>query len=1292
VKRYWTCKGRSVAAAILGCGLTISAFAQPASSPLPRPTPTATGPARVPGEVLIKLRSAADVQAMVSGTKSALGALAVDGRPGLSAILDRFAVREARALFPNTRFRDLDHVLKIVSDGARRDPAQMDALLSELNSRPEVLYAEPNTILKALFVPNDPYYSSSGAWGQDFPDLWGLYKIGAAAAWDRTQGAGVVVAVIDTGVDYTHLDLAGNVWQNPGEIAANGIDDDGNGFIDDVRGWDFAYNDADPQDDHTHGTHVAGTIAAVGGNGVGIVGVAPQARVMAVKVLDRNGFGSTEAVTRGIVYAASNGARVLNLSLGATGVTPRTLIDAIALAHDVQGAVVVAAAGNEAVDVGSQEVGAYPANIRDVIAVAASTHTDAAASFSNTGWKLDVAAPGGGDGDDTHTVAFPEYSILSLLCSAGAAPANLVVGGTYVRYAGTSMATPHVAGVAALIRALDPSLNPEQVRQALRYSSTDIAAPGFDLHTGYGRLQADAALAISAPLAVQITDPWQTVVAGPLDVRGTAAGPGFASWTLEYGSGTLPTSWNTIASSTSAATEGLLTQWDMSAIDDGVYTLRLTGRDTSSRAFQDRLVLRLDSVSIDEPTSASVSFFRPGETVTVRGNAAPNGFTSYSLRVRSAKQGWLADAHLTLPAAGQQPVRKGVLGVWDTTGLPADHYWIYVTVQLSGGRTMEDVTHVIVDSTFHAGWPVKIPGGSSFDHIFNDELTAADLDGDGKSDLVIESNRSVTAFRGNGVVMPGWPQAVPAALDLGPAVGDLTGDGRPEIVAASWEGDLYVWSADGSSLPGWPRKILPSGTSWLTITDVDGDGTAEIVAAGYQHVTVLGVDGAMRPGWPLVFPGFAQSPAVADLDNDGKKEIVFTVPSLSLGGQSELQVRSFDGQIRPGWPRLLPGAHYFGAVPEPAIVDLDGDGMPEIVIGAHDSTVQAFHGDGKAAAGWPQSTIGVGQLTHFFAPAGAHSAAVGDLDGDGEPEVVVGIDSLYEGNELADYLYAWHGDGRLLGGWPVRLARPRAVTTLEPGFTAPVLADVDGDGHADVVASANADGYQARALNAYAADGSIVPGFPKLTAFVSPGASNTAAVADLDGDGLLELAWLDYENIYVWDLPASASAPAPWPMARGNAAKTGVLPPSVAKPGIAVYRLYLPATHEHLFTQDGNEYNELRTHGWNAEGAAFRILPNAQPLGSALPVALHRLYLPSAAQHLWTTDAHEAAVLPSTGWIYEGVVGYILDRAETGTLPLYRMALPNPLLHLWTTDAHEYLVLQGSGWLPEGVVGYVPKR
>ena len=282
---------------------------------------------------------------------------------------------------------------------------------------------------------------------------WDFSKIRVADAWQKSTGEGVVVAVIDTGVDAAHPDLAGNVLSGYDAIANTaGVSSDGNG----------------------HGTHVAGTIAAVTGNGLGVSGIAPDARILPVKVLGANGSGYMSDTAEGIVWAADHGANVINMSLGSTSKVT-AVSNAVAYARS-KGVVVVAAAGNER-EKGSPT--SYPAADEGVIGVAATDSADKVAYYSNAGGYVDVAAPGSG--------------ILSTYPAA--------LGMSYASMSGTSMASPHVAAVAALLKAAKPALSPDQVQAALQGTAVDLGPTGRDNDFGHGRIDPVAALAAVAPAA-----------------------------------------------------------------------------------------------------------------------------------------------------------------------------------------------------------------------------------------------------------------------------------------------------------------------------------------------------------------------------------------------------------------------------------------------------------------------------------------------------------------------------------------------------------------------------------------------------------------------------------------------------------------------------------------------------------------------------------------------------------------------------------------------------------------------
>ena len=345
----------------------------------------------------------------------------------------------------------------------------IEQVRKRLAARSDVAFVEPDCIVHIDQSPNDPGFGQQ--WALDNTGQSGGTPgadIDAAAAWDvRTDASGVTVAIIDTGMDLDHPDLAANLWTNPGEVAGNGKDDDHNGYVDDVHGWDFVNNDAVPEDDNGHGTHVAGTIGARGNNGVGVSGVAWSVRLMPLKAFNAAGSATTSAVIAALEYAVANGARLSNNSYTGPDFV-RSEYDAFAAAG-AAGHLAIAAAGNAGQN--DDESPAYPASfpLDGLISVAATDDDDELATFSNIGvYSVQVAAPG--------------TSIRST-----------VRGGGYGLMTGTSMASPHVAGVAALLAAEHPDWTGTAIRDRILGTTRPVAGLAGAVWTA-GVVDAAAAL------------------------------------------------------------------------------------------------------------------------------------------------------------------------------------------------------------------------------------------------------------------------------------------------------------------------------------------------------------------------------------------------------------------------------------------------------------------------------------------------------------------------------------------------------------------------------------------------------------------------------------------------------------------------------------------------------------------------------------------------------------------------------------------------------------------------------
>lgn len=403
----------------------------------------------VAGELLLKFHQPIDAGLAQSTTPPQVGLASVD------AGLRRLNAQSIEPLFPDVAANDagLERIYRLTLPSEANVLAAVAMLAGDVG----IEYAEPNYVFHiatplrqsgVTAIPSDPGFGfmwglNNTGQGGGTPDI----DINAPEAWDISVGSrDVLVAVVDTGIDYTHPEL-----------------DDGRVRTDIDR--DFINNDFDAFDDNQHGTHVAGTIAAETNNGAGVAGVMWEAELLPIKVFTAQGVGSTTTLAQGIGYAAYVGADVINLSLGGL-ICTQVVADAVNYAYFERDAVLVAATGN------NNGAVSYPARLDPVIAVAALDASGSRAGFSNYGPEVDVSAPG--------------VDVLST-----------VPGGSYASFNGTSMATPHVAGVVGLLLAQRPDLNNDQVREILRSTARDRGLPGYDPFHGYG--QVDALGVLQAP-------------------------------------------------------------------------------------------------------------------------------------------------------------------------------------------------------------------------------------------------------------------------------------------------------------------------------------------------------------------------------------------------------------------------------------------------------------------------------------------------------------------------------------------------------------------------------------------------------------------------------------------------------------------------------------------------------------------------------------------------------------------------------------------------------------------------
>ena len=1038
---------------------------------------------------------------------------------------------ELKSLAPSLRVRE---VFQNTFAGFSAELSSDEA--EALKQKGYVLY--PDVRIKAALADSVPMIKA--------PAVWQMLDAGSSTI----TGVDVSIAIVDTGVDYNHTDLGGCLG-----IACKV-----------VGGYDFVNGDQNPIDDNGHGTHVAAIAAGKGA----LNGVAPDAKILAYKVLDASGNGWSEDVILGIERAMdpdndgdfADSVDVINLSLSGFG-SPD---DPLSLAADraaAAGVVVVAAAGNGGVGTATDGTVGTPGSARKVITVAAVNKSGEMANFSSRGpvvWdgkvilKPDIAAPG--------------VSICAAEHDNWLAQARCL-DNSHIAISGTSMASPHVAGAAALIRQAHPEWTPDEIKAALKHVASP--ASGTLIDRGAGILDVHAGVLEQNPIVVEL-QPIPSASAYRA-VKALVSGKDIQNWSLSI-SAANGANWDEVASGlgTFLPSKTLYTI-PAGKYADGEYYIRLTVTDFSGRSFSDYGYIPVEKFSVTAPSAGNI--YGIGESVVIR--YVLSGSSAKKITYGYMREGGVeSEQTIGLDKSNWTILSKST---WNTSNLVGGWYKLGVWAEQANGVEDFDYVRVYVDDTLKSGWPVAVEwdicpsvwgkcdiwGGMNVPVV-------SDIDGDGTKEIFVLKGGNpprILVYRAGGQVLlnirVGDVPALGGDLSM-PLVVDIDGDGKKEIFAMTtndrfgtrgdWEqAKLFGFNYRGRLLPGWPVMLPKDYLSTMAYADVDNDGQGEIIVQSNESnnpkISILGVDGIIERQWSLPKSSWRSliegTPAVGNFDEDADLEIVVNLPSPNAGvaidasgnvgefiNEGDVHVFNLDGSEVPGWPVRVPGMP-FGS---PAVGDVDHDGKPEVAVTTFYASAglypdQRFGGvhllnqNGGVVPGWPVN-MGSDYLS---------SPILVDLDGDSDLEVVASRLGYPETS-------AFHHTGQVVAGWP------RVLSWSD--YFSPISGDADGDGNPDIITTAGS-GWIGGGVIGRNALGEMLAGFPKIT---EVDAQAPAVIDDLEGDGVPEIIassdW-DYDwnkqefksrgSLYVWEMknPASANANQ-WPTFHHDNERTGLYP------------------------------------------------------------------------------------------------------------------------------------------------------
>lgn len=942
----------------------------------------AATPEITPGELLIRLTpdAATELERLQS-------------RAAISALFLKHNVESQKRIFPiSTRSPNLQRTY-LLRFSITADLQKIKTSLVESNLIEEVTYNYLRPTLAEPIVPDDPQY----------PEQWSLPLIKLPETWAIEKGnKDVVIAIIDSGIDYRHEDLKQKIWVNPGEIPENGLDDDGNGYIDDIHGWDFTdapnvqavgdFTDGDnePIDETGHGTHVAGIAGAMPDNGIGIAGVAWNCPLMAVRAglsLGDSSRMQDDDSAAAIVYATDNGAKIINMSWG-SGQRSFVIQDAINYAHK-HGVVLIGAAGNS-----KESDSFFPAAYRNVISVASTTQEKQRFHRTNFGASVDIGAPGN--------------AILSTQ-----------INNNYRTLTGTSMAAPHVAGVAALMLSKRPTLIHEEIRQILINTSDVILQKDSDEPdpklVGAGTVNAERALLSSGIMQARIHLP-QTNSGGANSITfiGTAGGYKFDHWQLLYGSSTVPTTFEPfIDPVTSPKVSEHLATWDTSTIPEDVYTVRLvvTGRDGTQT--HDQVVVTVDRSPSD--------IFSITATEALYGNSSTSVFSWATDDItRCTFYYRQSDGISSFAPIEERQLGKEHIFFLDLT---SGRYQFYITALNTVGLETIDNNNGKYYSIDVFGSAVSPNGyvdtslGISALHIAN---TVADFDKDGLPELI------ATPLSG--------PSPKSLIIPNSLVIYERSPEGKYNLIHALTKNI----SISDSVISQNSEIDLATFKTW-SVGDTDSDGLLEVLASDKERTFLL--ESKTTKGYPTQIvweTPFISGGKSADLDADGQIEIVGV-------DNNNNRILIFENRgndlfhITAELTNETEGKNIFAQ--QIAIDDFNTDGNSDIVFGDSDGDLFVYSvlANDSYNLQWQQK-LNIDEIRLFSS---------GDLTRDGIPELVVGgtfsLPDLTSASPIWKFLVYTYISGKY------RLVWEQVIAPYRMNGNSITIAEINGDGYNDLI-------------------------------------------------------------------------------------------------------------------------------------------------------------------------------------------------------------------------------------------------